>query len=604
MSTSKHIDAICLFGGIMALLLTLLFVNAKALGIQAADSGIGYETRLFDTSKVHSIDIIMDDWDSFIESCESKEYFVCSLVIDGQTFNNVAIRAKGNSSLTSVSTYGNDRYSFKIEFDHYDSGKSFYGLDKLNLNNLISDNTMMKDHLVYRLMSGFGVAAPLSSYVYITVNGEDWGLYLAVEGIEEAFLERNYGSDYGTLYKPDSMGNAAQPGELSSSDVKLQYIDDDPDSYSNIFENAKTEISQADKTRLISSLSSLSSGNALEDILDIDAVMRYFVVHNFVCNFDSYTGSIVHNYYLYEKDGTLSMLPWDYNLAFGSFQNNASATELVNFPIDTPVSGGDISSLPMLAWIFSNDSYTRLYHEYFARFISQYFDSGSFDELISNTRELIAEYVEQDPTKFCTYEEFEAGVEALKDFCRLRAESISGQLDGSIPATVEGQSEAPSALIDASDLDVSATGVMSVGMPNAVGHFDPGNNNFDPTQQTLPDTDTEAFSQPIPPDQPDSDVPSAGERGSDADVPEPDDEQRSEMPQLPFDWQNDLSPGDRNPPADFEQGKMPDNMFFPDNISSGENASTSPGSMVIPLAVSALVLIFGLAIALIFKPHV
>ena len=27
------------------------------------------------------------------------------------------------------------------------------------------------------------------------------------------------------------------------------------------------------------------------------------VVHNFVLNFDSYTGSMIHNYYLYEKDG-------------------------------------------------------------------------------------------------------------------------------------------------------------------------------------------------------------------------------------------------------------------------------------------------------------
>lgn len=36
-------------------------------------------------------------------------------------------------------------------------------------------------------------------------DGEDWGLYLAVEGVEESFLLRNYGTDYGELYKPDSM---------------------------------------------------------------------------------------------------------------------------------------------------------------------------------------------------------------------------------------------------------------------------------------------------------------------------------------------------------------------------------------------------------------
>ena len=96
---------------------------------------------------------------------------------------------------TTVSSLGSERYSFKIEFDHYDSSKSYHGLDKLSLNNLIQDSTMMKDYLTYTMMNAFGVNSPLCSYVYITVNGEDWGLYLAVEGVEEAFLERNYGSD-------------------------------------------------------------------------------------------------------------------------------------------------------------------------------------------------------------------------------------------------------------------------------------------------------------------------------------------------------------------------------------------------------------------------
>lgn len=483
MSTSKHIGIICLTGGIVALLLTLLFVNAEALGIQNANRIMGYEAQLFDTSKVHTIEIVMDDWDGFLESCESKEYAVCSLVIDGQSFKNVAIRAKGNNSLTSVSSYGNDRYSFKVEFDHYDSSKSYYGLDKLNLNSLIHDNTMMKDYLTYQLMSGFGVAAPLSSYTYITVNGEEWGLYLAVEGIEEAFLERNYGSDYGALYKPDSTSSGGQPGRANSSDVKLQYIDDAPDSYSNIFENAKTEISEADKKRLISSLKQLNMSSDLENILDIEAVIRYFVVHNYVCNFDSYTGSMIHNYYLYEKDGRLSMIPWDYNLAFGSFQDNISATALVNFPIDTPVSDDDVSSRPMLAWILNDEMYMQQYHQLFNQFISQYFEQNSFEQLVDHTLALISSYVEQDPTKFCTYEEFETGVAALKDFCLLRAESISGQLDGSIPSTKNGQNADSSALIDASNLNMSDIGSMNGGAPNGGGEPshtpNQGNNEHD-----------------------------------------------------------------------------------------------------------------------------
>lgn len=510
MSTHKHIDRICAAAALLSLLLALLFANGEALGLQPASRASGYEDRLFDTTRVHTVDIVMDEWDTFIETCENEEYSPCAVVIDGEAYQNIGLRAKGNTSLSTVSALGSDRYSFKLEFDHYETGKTYYGLDKLCLNNIIQDNTYMKDYLTYRLMASFGVAAPLCSYVYITVNGQDWGLYLAVEGVEEGFLQRNYGSQYGNLYKPDSTGfgggrgngqdfnmedldlssregftppdraeapedmpqsfQPKDPGErggpdmdggpgggMGSSDVKLQYAGDDPDSYANIFDNAKTELASADQARLIQSLKQLSQGQDLEDVLDMDQVLRYFVVHNFVVNGDSYTGSIVHNYYLYEEEGRLSMIPWDYNLAFGTFQSR-DVSAAVNDPIDSPLSVTGDGSRPMIDWILQSEEYTRLYHQYFSEFLV----TANWSSLIAQTRALIAPYVEKDPTKFCTYEEFEMGADALVQFCQLRTQSVSGQLAGSIPSTSEGQSGSPESLVDASGLTLSDMGVMSM----------------------------------------------------------------------------------------------------------------------------------------------
>ncbi len=532
MSTHKHIDKICCVVLALVLLLTVWFVNAERFGIQAAATVLEYEERLFDTSFVHTIDIVMDDWEGFLDTCENEEYTLCSVVIDNESCGKVAIRAKGNTSLSTVSSYGNDRYSFKLEFDHYDSANTYYGLDKLSLNNIIQDNTYMKDFLSYQMMGAFGVNAPLCSYAYITVNGEDWGLYLAVEGVEESFLTRNYGNGYGELYKPDSTsmgggrgnggdfsmgalpvsedsadtndstalfgrkgGNAESdsgsteqtltpPEDISQndsspsllngmgkeggmggrstgdSDVSLIYTDDEYESYSNIFDNAKTDVTDADKDRLIAALKTINEGGNIESAVDADEVIRYFIVHNFVCNFDSYTGSMIHNYYLYEEDGKLSMIPWDYNLAFGGFQSAGSATDLVNYPIDTPVSGGTVDSRPMLAWIFNSEEYTSQYHALFAEWISSYFDSGIFEEFFDAVSAMIAPYVQSDPTKFCTYDEFVQGAETLRSFCLLRAESISGQLDGSIPSTSDGQQSDSSSLIDASSLTISDMGSM------------------------------------------------------------------------------------------------------------------------------------------------
>jgi len=551
------------------MIVTLLFINAESFGIGVMASKMGYEDRLFDDSRVHSIDIVIDDWESFLQTAQNEEYSLCTVVIDGEAYRNVAIRAKGNTSLSSVVSMGSSRYSFKVEFDHYDNSFSYHGLDKLSLNNLIQDNTMMKDYLAYKMMGLMGTAAPLCSYAYITVNGEDHGLYLAVEGIEDSFLTRNFGSDHGELYKPDSMGfgggrgngknfdmndfalsddaesfegrpantdipqagklpggfensertdipedaqvpenfqppegfeipegfkvpegfempekfeipeGAEMPegftvpapdgfekaandrggfGGMGSSDVKLQYTDDNPESYGNIFNNAKTDIDDSDKSRLIASLKRLSEGENIEDTVDIDSVIRYFAVHDFLCNGDSYTGSMVHNYYLYEENGILSMIPWDYNLAFGGF-NGSNAESAVNSPIDSPVSGGSLDDRPMAAWIFKSEEYTEKYHVFYNELITAYHESGYISELIDYVSGIIAPFVEKDPTKFCTFAEFEKAAETIKSFCELRAKSVRGQLDGTIPSTEEGQKNSD-ALIGAEGITISDMGSM------------------------------------------------------------------------------------------------------------------------------------------------
>ena len=526
---------------------------------------IGYENLLFDSGRVHTIEITMDGWDEFIANAAAEEYRNCDIVIDGEKYSNVAIRCKGNTSLSSVATQGSARYSFKVEFDHYDESLTYHGLDKLSLNNLIQDATMMKDYLAYTLMNRMDVPSPLCSYAQIDVNGETWGLYLAAEGVEDSFMDRN-GMTKGELYKPDSMsfgggrgngadfdfekfrvdenaentgdvagpaadmpgmpspggdmggfpgapsgmpdmsgGNFSFPGagmpdmsggnfqrpdgsmpdmgsfspgdrndffpgdrdgfgafnfDMGSDDVKLVYSDDDPDSYSNIFNNAKTKIRGKDKTRLIESIRKLNEKEDLDDVVDKDEVIRYLAVHNFLCNDDSYTGMMVHNYYLYEEDGKLSVIPWDYNLGFGGFSASGDATSTVNSPIDSPVSGGTTESRPLIAWIFSDEEALAKYHEVYSRFISENIESGWLEAEISRVKEMITPYLEKDESKFFTMEEFSKAADTLKSFCGRRGESIRGQLDGTVPSTSDGQ-RGSTDLVDASDISTADMGSMN-----------------------------------------------------------------------------------------------------------------------------------------------
>ena len=155
MRGNRTIDRIGLAAIALALCITVGMMAAPAAVAETpqVENSLGYEDKLFDTEKVHTIDILIDDWEGFVQTCQSEEYSLCSVVIDGETVHNVGIRGKGNTSLSSVASMDSDRYSFKIEFDQYDDSISYHGLDKLSLNNLIQDNTMMKDYLTYRLMN-------------------------------------------------------------------------------------------------------------------------------------------------------------------------------------------------------------------------------------------------------------------------------------------------------------------------------------------------------------------------------------------------------------------------------------------------------------------
>lgn len=535
MIRSRKMDLLCLLAiGCAVMIAVLLLLAAAGMseqnsigpdGGQSTAKGSAYLStdyveKLFDDTYVHEIDIRLPqvNWDYMVAHAEEEQYVLCDLVIDGEEQKNAAIRPKGNSSLKAIKTQGSDRFSFKIEFDHYRQDSTYYGLDKLALNNLGQDVSCMKDYLTYHMMNDVGIAAPLSSYVHVTLNGEDFGLYLAVEAIEDSFANRNYGDTYGNLYLPECFAIAnvtpkafinmdtdvykqsfenLGPGERADlmgtfirspfeqcfgeemEAAALHYVGEDPERYRVFFDASVFDLPKEAKGALIGALKTLNSAENPEDAMDLESVINYFVVHNFVNNYDGYTGIFVHNYYLREAEGKLSMIPWDYNLGFGIFTVSSAiksflgedtpyqvdlktgqamddSTGMINYPIDTPTFTVDVKERPLLAAVLENAENKEKYHAAFAAFLEHFFESGRFGELYQRAYENITPYVKSGQT-FYTPAQFEKAAEAVHDYCILRAESIRRQLDGRLPATLEGQKENYDNLVDASDLDLASS---------------------------------------------------------------------------------------------------------------------------------------------------
>ena len=535
MSTSKYLERICIIVTAFAVLLTIIFMNGKRFGIEPVSGASGYEDRLFDTSYVHEIDIVMNNFDDMCGKAD-KTWYDCDAVIDGEKFSNISIRIKGNAG--EVQSLGSSKYSFRIGFDHRNSMESYHGLNKLDLNNSAGDCTFMKDFLVYEAMSGAGVPSPLCSYVFLTVNGSDAGLYLAVESVDDAFLIRNFGKNYGNLYKPEceeteyekeiqSVGRnpqvdsndldivgrtdensgrdvsfddpmehidpnvlsqneldnimAASSGESAAGnedilseesesadgspgiqdtmaivkpdDIKLIYIDDDPRSYPDIFDNASQNVTGRDRAELIRALKTLSTGADVSSAVDIDEVIAYFAVHNFVVSWNSYTGDTAGNYFLYEKRGHLSMLPWDYSSAFGTYRSG-DATKMINYPVDTPLLKGLSGNRPMFDWIMKDQRYVTAYHAAMRDLIERYSGENDISFELKQIEAMLTPYIERDQNKFASETAFHKGVDTLISFWKLRSESVENQLSGIIPSTLEGQAKSPELLIDADSLEL------------------------------------------------------------------------------------------------------------------------------------------------------
>lgn len=392
---------IILLVGLLALLILLIVISNLGSAPATASTVMGYENQLFQTDRIHRIELYVEDWDAFLSSDENTN---CTVVINKEKLENVSLRKVTGSASEELSNIESGRYSFALEFDYYDQRQTYHQLDTLRLNNLYQDPTMMKEYLSYRMMSEMGVPSPLCSYTTVYVNGRSLGIYLAVEAVEESFLVRWFGEDHGTLYTPQGQ------------DAMLQYLGDDPTSYPSLLNET---ISQEDQSELIRALKQLSTGQKLKTVLDQEAVVRYFAIHNFLCHDSSYTGTEVENYYLYEQDGKLSLLPRDYNLAFGGSDMLAS----VDRSIYDPVTQGDLQSRPMLSWIFRSKRYTWLYQRHFTQLL--YIDT---EDIIDQTYKMIAPYIYRDPSRLCTFEQFEAGVEDLKQFLELRSDSVRQQV--------------------------------------------------------------------------------------------------------------------------------------------------------------------------------
>lgn len=210
----------------------------------------------------------------------------------------VGVRLKGTSSLRTL----DGKPSFRLDFNAIDPDGDFYGVKHVTLNNMIQDETMLREDAYYWLCAQLDVPAPRHGWARVAVDGAAYGLYGVVEAMDDQFVEAHW---------PDDAGGALY--ESSGDDLTEA---------SCHFETK--EEGEGDVEELVDDLAAVLAAPAPGEVLaavdrhfDRDALFTYWALDIAGGNDDGYVFNR-HNYHLYYApvEGRWSMIPWGVDRAF------------------------------------------------------------------------------------------------------------------------------------------------------------------------------------------------------------------------------------------------------------------------------------------------
>lgn len=263
---------------------------------------------IFSEDEVHLIDLVVSEDSITALETNAREYAEADLYFDGVLVPSVGIRVKGKYG--SFRNFGK-KASLKIDFDRYVDDQEFYGLKKLNLNNSVVDCSYMHDRVAYKAFELAGGPYLRTGYAWLTINGEDSGLYVIVEAVDQRLLERTFEDPTGNLYDGKYV--------MTSGTYVLVDFVDGRDDYFSLQEG--TDVGLADIYGITAAASTHHASGmyyvGMDAMVNWDQVLNDWAVQQWIGQNDGYVLND-NNFYVYfnPTDGKLNMIPWDLDYSF------------------------------------------------------------------------------------------------------------------------------------------------------------------------------------------------------------------------------------------------------------------------------------------------
>lgn len=349
------------------------------------------EGPVFRDDMVPRVDINIDpetlDW--IYENVDNNEEFRADFTFTTdtliETITNIGFRLRGNTSRVS------QKKSFKISFNTFESGREFYGLEKINLNGEHNDPSVIRSKICWDLVRNFGIPGARANHVEVYINGNYYGLYIQVEHIDEEFVASRFENSDGNLFKClwpsdlDDRGDSPDNykhmhGETRVYDLKTNTLADD---YSDISE-------------FIVKLNRLPNEDfdcEIESYFNVLDYLRMMAVDVFTGNWD---GPIYNknNFYLYHNTGSdrLEYIAYDLDNTLGI---DWMGRDWKSRAIYDWAKHGE--PRPIYNRMMENEKLREIYSQYMNELLSEDHTGTAFIDEITRIKAMIAPYVENDP---------------------------------------------------------------------------------------------------------------------------------------------------------------------------------------------------------------
>lgn len=241
------------------------------------------------------------------------------------------------------------------------------------------------------------------------VNGQYIGLYYLYEKVENPFLTRIWGETGGGLYKV--------------AGTRLEYVGEDSSSYVPFpFDPEEGTTNHEPLVRMIERVNNAPADRWQEEVsphVDIEAWLRVLAHEATTGEYDGFMGDwTINNTYFYRmRDGRFRLVLWDRELCY---DQTAIERSIFSYFAENAFTRGVWQVLALRA------RYLTLVGDSISRFSMSRYLSPRVDAAYAQIRSAAYE----DTNRPYSNQEFEEGVQFLRDFGYLRRSSVLAQLAG------------------------------------------------------------------------------------------------------------------------------------------------------------------------------